>query len=304
MDAPLISILMSAYNETPTELDECINSILHQTYSNFEFLIINDNPNNCELEEALKTYADRRIRIICNEKNLGLVKSLNKGLKLCSGQYVARMDADDISRPSRIQDELLYLQKNHLDMVGSYIETIDEQGKTIKSLMKFPEKHNQIAKFMRWGSCICHPTWLLKREVCLELHGYRKTPHCEDYDFILRAIAHGYKVGNIPKVELSYRIRQSGVSKSHEAEQFLLRDYLAQNMKQIDSLTEDTITEFLNSEKFHRQLEQLSHYKNAKQLLKNGSGIEKLKSTVQIPGNRFFWRDIVEKTTLLLREHI
>ena len=131
-----------------------------------------------------------------------------------------------------------------------------------------------------------------------------KTPHCEDYDFILRAIAHGYKVGNIPKVELSYRIRQSGVSKSHEAEQFLLRDYLAKNMKQIDSLTEDAITKFLNSEKFNWQLEQLSHYKNAKQLLKNGSGIEKLKSTVQIPINRFFWRDIVEKTTLLLREHI
>src|SRR5699024_3391472 len=125
------------------------------------------------------------------------------------------------------------------------------------------------------------------REVCFELQGYRKTPHCEDYDFILRAIAHGYKVGNIPKVELSYRIRQSGVSKSHEAEQFLLRDYLAQNMKQIDSLTEDAITKFLNSEKFHWQLEQLSHYKNAKQLLKNGSGIEKLKSTVQIPINRF-----------------
>ena len=89
------------------------------------------------------------------------------------------------------------------------------------------------------------------------------------------------------KFELSYRIRQSGVSKSHEAEQFLLRDYLAKNMKQIDSLTEDAITKFLNSEKFNWQLEQLSHYKNAKQLLKNGSGIEKLKSTVQIPINRF-----------------
>ena len=238
------------------------------------------------------------------KKNLGLVKSLNSGLKCCNGQYVARMDADDISCPSRIQDELLYLQNNHLDMVGSYIETIDENGKTIKSLMRFPINHNQIVKFMRWGSCICHPTWLLKREVCFELQGYRKTPHCEDYDFILRAIAHGYKVGNIPKVELSYRIRQSGVSKSHEAEQFLLRDYLAKNMKQIDSLTEDAITKFLNSEKFNWQLEQLSHYKNAKQLLKNGSGIEKLKSTVQIPINRFFWRDIVEKTTLLLREHI
>ena len=304
MDTPLISVLMSTYNETTKELDESINSILQQTYSNFEFLIINDNPNNYELEKTLKSYKDSRIKIIHNEENLGLVKSLNSGLKYCNGQYVARMDADDISCPSRIQDELLYLQNNRLDMVGSYIEAIDENGKTIKPLMRFPKNHNQIVKFMRWGSCICHHTWLLKREVCFELQGYRKTPHCEDYDFILRAIAHGYKVGNIPKVELSYRIRQSGVSKSHEAEQFLLRDYLAQNMKQIDSLTEDTITEFLNSEKFHRQLEQLSHYKNAKQMLKKGSGIEKLKSTVQIPGNRFFWRDIVEKTTLLLREHI
>lgn len=304
MDTPLISVLMSTYNETTKELDESINSILQQTYSNFEFLIINDNPNNYELEKTLKSYKDSRIKIIHNEENLGLVKSLNSGLKYCNGQYVARMDADDISYPSRIQDELLYLQNNRLDMVGSYIEAIDENGKTIMPLMRFPKNHNQIVKFMRWGSCICHPTWFLKREVCFELQGYRKTPHCEDYDFILRAIAHGYKVGNIPKVELSYRIRQSGVSKSHEAEQFLLRDYLAQNMKQIDSLTEDTITEFLNSEKFHRQLEQLSHYKNAKQMLKKGSGIEKLKSTVQIPGNRFFWRDIVEKTTLLLREHI
>ena len=194
MEAPLVSILMSTYNETPKELDESINSILHQTYSNFEFLIINDNPNNCELEETLKTYVDSRIRIIRNEKNLGLVKSLNAGLKLCEGQYVARMDADDISRQSRIQDELLYLKKNHLDMIGSYIETIDEHGETIKSLMRFPEKHNQIAKFMRWGSCSCHPTWFLKREVCLKLHGYRKTPHCEDYDFMLRAINNGSKI--------------------------------------------------------------------------------------------------------------
>lgn len=304
MDTPLISVLMSTYNETTKELDESINSILQQTYSNFEFLIINDNPNNYELEKTLKSYKDSRIKIIHNEENLGLVKSLNSGLKYCNGQYVARMDADDISCPSRIQDELLYLQNNRLDIVGSYIETIDENGKTIKPLMSFPQNHNQIVKFMRWGSCICHPTWLLKREVCLELHGYRKTSHCEDYDFILRAIAHGYKVGNIPKVELSYRIRQSGVSKSHETEQFLLRDYLAQNMKQIDLLTEDTITKFLNSEKFRWQLEQLSHYKSEKQMIKNGSSIEKIKSTVQILGNRFFWRDIVEKTTLFLREHI
>ena len=108
MDTPLFSVLMSTYNETTKELDESINSILQQTYSNFEFLIINDNPNNYELEKTLKSYKDSRIKIIHNEENLGLVKSLNNGLKYCNGQYVARMDADDISCPSRIQDEKQY----------------------------------------------------------------------------------------------------------------------------------------------------------------------------------------------------
>ena len=304
METPLISVLMSTFNETKYELEQSIDSILNQTYSNFEFLIINDNPDNCELGDYLKTYTDVRIRIIRNEKNLGLVESLNRGLTLCNGQYVARMDADDISRPFRLQEELLYLQNNHLDMVGSFIETIDENGKTIKPLMRFPEKHNQIARFMRWGSCICHPTWLLKREACLELSGYRKTPHCEDYDFILRAIAHGYKVGNVPKVELSYRIRQSGVSKSHEAEQFLLRDYLSKNMKRIDSLTEESIIDFLNSKEFCMQLEKLLRYKDIKRKIKNGEVFEKVIAASLIPGNPFFWRDIVEKATLLARERI
>lgn len=301
---PLISVLMSTYNETNKELDESITSILNQTYSNLEFIIINDNPDSRELEEKLKLYTDSRIKIFCNDKNLGLVNSLNKGLSLCSGQYVVRMDADDISQLSRIEDELMYLQKNCLDMVGSYIETIDENSQTIKKLMKFPEKNNQIIKFMRWGSCMCHPTWLVKREIFSKLQGYRRAPHCEDYDFILRAISYGYRVGNIPKVELKYRIRQSGVSKTNEAEQFLLRDYLAKNMKQIDSLTEACITEFLESKEFDKQLKQLSYYKDAKKMIKNGKCIEKVKAAITISRSPFFWRDIVEKTTLLAREHV
>ena len=145
---------------------------------------------------------------------------------------------------------------------------------------------------------------MAKSKVYQTLKGYRNVPRCEDYDFILRAIAYGYKAGNIPKVELSYRIRQSGVSKSHEVEQFLLRDYLSKNMKRIDSLTEESITEFLDSEIFHRQLEQFSHYKNSKQIIKNETGIKKIKGIVKITGNQFLWKDIVEKMTLLIREHM
>lgn len=303
-NTPKISVIMSAYNESLDELNKSIDSIINQTYQNIEFIIVSDNPENKNIKMAVHAANDQRIKFIENKENIGLVQSLNRAISKATGSFIARMDADDISRESRLKDELQYMQQNNLDIVGSFIEIVDEKGTVQKDVMRFPVMTSHVKWFMRWGSCLAHPTWLVKSKVYHNLNGYRNVPRCEDYDFILRAIAHGYKVGNIPKVELSYRIRQSGVSKSHEAEQFLLRDYLAQNMKQIDSLTEDTITEFLNSEKFHRQLEQLSHYKNAKQMLKNGSGIEKLKSTVQIPGNRFFWRDIVEKTTLLLREHI
>lgn len=303
-NTPKISVIMSAYNESLDELNKSIDSIINQTYQNIEFIIVSDNPENKNIKMAVHAANDQRIKFIENKENIGLVQSLNRAISKATGNFIARMDADDISRESRLKDELQYMQQNNLDIVGSFVEIVDEKGTVQKDVMRFPVMTSHVKWFMRWGSCLAHPTWLVKSKVYHNLNGYRNVPRCEDYDFILRAIAHGYKVGNIPKVELSYRIRQSGVSKSHEAEQFLLRDYLAQNMKQIDSLTEDTITEFLNSEKFHRQLEQLSHYKNAKQMLKNGSGIEKLKSTVQIPGNRFFWRDIVEKTTLLLREHI
>lgn len=303
MSSPIISVLMSTYNETPEELDKSIVSILQQTYSDFEFLIINDNPGNHEMKMQLESYTDNRIKIIQNEHNLGLVKSLNKGLLLCNGQYIARMDADDISRSSRLKDELLYLTDNRLDMVGSFIETIDESGKTIKPVMKFPVENKKIEKFMRWGSCICHPTWLLKREVYMNLSGYRMMPHCEDYDFILRTIAHGYKVGNIPKVELCYRIRQNGVSKSNEAEQFLIRDYLAQHMNQIDKITEESIAEHMESSKYHSQLHQLSDYKSKKQKIKKGNRFESAKTFMSISSNPFFWRDIVEKVTLFAREH-
>lgn len=303
-NTPKISVIMSAYNESFDELSRSIDSIINQTYQNIEFIIISDNPENQDIKTAVCEANDQRIKFIENKENIGLVRSLNRAISKATGNFIARMDADDISRKTRLKDELQYMQQNNLDIVGSFIEIIDESGVVQKSAMRFPVTASQVKVFMRWGSCLAHPTWLVKSNVYQDLNGYRNVPRCEDYDFILRAIAHGYKAGNIPKVELSYRIRQSGVSKSHETEQFLLRDYLAKNMKQIDLLTEDIITEFLNSEQFRWQLEQLSYYKSKKQMIKNGSSIEKIKSIVQILENRFFWRDIVEKTTLLLREHI
>lgn len=295
---------MSVYNETVDELSSSIDSIIKQTYQNIEFIIVDDNPKNKNIKTVVHKIKDPRIKFIENKKNVGLVQSLNKAINQATGCFIARMDADDISKRNRLEDELHYVERNKLDVVGSFLEIIDENGVVRKESMNFPTTASHVKFFMRWGSCLAHPTWLVRREVYQKLNGYRNIPSCEDYDFILRAIAHGYKVGNIPKVELSYRIRQSGVSKSHESQQFLLRDYLARNRKRIDLLTEESIAKFLESREFQEQLKQLSHYKKLKQILKKESGIKKIKAVAEIPGNRFFWRDIVEKITLILRECI
>ena len=301
---PKISVIMSVYSETVDELSSSIDSIIKQTYQNIEFIIVDDNPKNKNIKTVVHKIKDPRIKFIENKKNVGLVQSLNKAISQATGCFIARMDADDISKRNRLEDELHYVERNKLDVVGSFLEIIDENGVVRKESMNFPTTASHVKFFMRWGSCLAHPTWLVRREVYQKLNGYRNIPSCEDYDFILRAIAHGYKVGNIPKVELSYRIRQSGVSKSHESQQFLLRDYLARNRKRIDLLTEESIAKFLESREFQKQLKQLSHYKKLKQILKKESGIKKIKAVAEIPGNRFFWRDIVEKITLILRECI
>ena len=303
-NTPKISVIMSAYNESFDELSRSINSIINQTYQNIEFIIVSDNPENKDIKTAVQVANDQRKKFIENKENVGLVQSLNRAISEATGIFIARMDADDVSRKTRLKDELQYMQQNSLDIVGSFIEIIDEKGVVQKEIMRFPVTTAHVKLFMRWGSCLAHPTWMVKLKVYQELNGYRNVPRCEDYDFILRAMAYGYKVGNIPKVELSYRIRHSGISKSNEAEQFLMRDYLAQNMKQIDSITEESITKFLNSEEFHRQLGQLSHYKDEKLIIKNATGIKKFITITKILKNRFFWKDIVEKITLLLRERV
>lgn len=303
-NTPKISVIMSTYNESLDELNKSIGSILNQTYRNIEFIIVSDNPENNDIRVAVQTVKDSRIKFIENKTNIGLVQSLNKAFSKATGTFIARMDADDISKPTRLADEMQYMRQNKLDIVGSFIELIDERDMIKKSKMRFPITDFQIKFFLRWGSCLAHPTWLAKAKVYTKLHAYRNVPRCEDYDFILRAIACGYKVGNIPQVELSYRIRQSGISKSNEVEQFLLRDYLAKNMKQINLITEEEIMNLLKSKKFCMQLEQLSNYKETKMKIKKGNDVEKVKAAIRLPRNHFFWRDIVEKATLLIREHI
>src|SRR5699024_5552594 len=112
--AALVSVIMSVYNETETELALAIESILNQTYKDIEFIIVLDAPDNELVLKLIKKYqtSDDRIKIIINNQNQGLAKSLNTGIKSSSGEYIARMDADDISFKNRLDVQISFLEKN------------------------------------------------------------------------------------------------------------------------------------------------------------------------------------------------
>ena len=224
----LVSVIMSTYKEEEIFLRQAIESILNQTYKDFEYIIILDNPDNNLHIRIIKEYAnlDKRIKFYVNEKNMGLTASLNKGLGLAKGKYICRMDADDISINKRIENQKRYLEENNYDLIGGISQMIDENGKSIYSIKKVPTNMDKIKKALRYNQMISHPTWFGKKEVFEKLNGYRNMPLCEDYDFTLRAVLNGYKISNIDETVLKYRMTSSSISRSNLYEQYLFARFI------------------------------------------------------------------------------
>lgn len=163
---PLLTVLMSVYNEPIGWLHESIDSILNQTYSAFEFIIVNDNPSRAELKELLNTYQnkDSRIVIVDNETNIGLTKSLNKGLAIVKGKYIARMDADDISLPQRFEKQIQFMQAHPSVIVcGTQIKRIGSKTKSFPVRMKCDSL--SIKAEMLFDSSLVHPSVIIRKSV-------------------------------------------------------------------------------------------------------------------------------------------
>ena len=203
---PKVSILMAIYNESILELNASLNSILSQTYKNLEIIIVNDNPKRKENVDFFKEIKDERVVLLTNETNFGLVNSLNRALSIANGDLIARMDADDIAMPNRIEKQVAYLIENQLDLIGANICHINENGDVIKDNVLYPEKDKEIKRLLPYAGLIAHPTWLGRKEVFQVLGGYRQISWCEDYDFIVRAKIYGFKFGNIQEVLLKQLI--------------------------------------------------------------------------------------------------
>lgn len=229
----MISVIMSTYKEDERLLRVSIESILNQTYRDFEYIIILDYPDNDVHKSVIEEYAlkDDRIHFYINEKNMGLTDSLNRGLSLCHGEYIARMDADDISLPDRLERQMKYLEKNHYDLIGGITEMINENGSLLYSIKSVPTDPKKINKALRYSQCIAHPTWLGRKEVFEKNAGYRHMPLCEDYDFTLRAVLNGFVVSNLNEAVLKYRMTSNSISRSNLFEQYLYMSYITNEYK-------------------------------------------------------------------------
>ena len=229
----MITVIMSTYKEDERLLRESIESILNQTYKDFEYIIILDYPDNDVHKSVIEEYAlkDDRIHFYINEKNMGLTDSLNRGLSLCHGEYIARMDADDISLPDRLERQMKYLEKNHYDLIGGITEMINENGTLLYSIKSVPTDPKKINKALRYSQCIAHPTWLGRKEVFEKNAGYRHMPLCEDYDFTLRAVLNGFVISNLNEAVLKYRMTSNSISRSNLFEQYLYMSYITNEYK-------------------------------------------------------------------------
>jgi glycosyltransferase involved in cell wall biosynthesis len=203
-----ISVIMSIYSEPKEWMIQSIDSILNQTYRNFEFIIINDNPDRLLNDEILKSYQikDSRISIVKNEKNLGLTKSLNEGLKLAKGKYIARMDADDIALPLRFEKQISFLEKNK-DYVacGTKSKMIDERGVKLENIL-VPITNIEITNRVIVKNPMTHPTFMIRNDILKKnkLLYDESLRFAQDYQLVVDLIFLG-KLYNLPEILLLYR---------------------------------------------------------------------------------------------------
>lgn len=213
---PLISVIMSVYN-AENYLRDAIDSILNQTFSDFEFIIIEDCSTDKSLH-ILEEYEKKDSRIILikkdnNKGSQGFIENLNLALKRAKGKYIARMDADDISDLDRLEIQVKYLNENPtIFIVGAYLQMINKNGEEL-FIKTAPITDKCIKQRMYNEISLYHPVIMFRNSAIR----YREKMHgCEDYDFYFQLILKNKKLGNIAKPLLKYRILDSSISRSNE----------------------------------------------------------------------------------------
>lgn len=208
---PKVSVILPAYN-AEKYIKEAVDSILGQTFMNFELIVINDCSKD-STEQILLSYTDPRLVYVKNEQNLGVAGTLNKGLSLAKGTYIARMDADDISLPERFRKQVSYLDAHpDVAVLGTAVEIFGEgMSSQIRQFSQMPEQM-KVDLFFSCG--LAHPSVMMRADVIRTLGGYDKAfEGLEDYELWCR-VSRDYQIAALPEVLFRYRIHPSQVTKN------------------------------------------------------------------------------------------
>jgi len=215
MNNPLVTVLMPVYNGQHF-IKESIESILNQSYTNFEFLIINDGSTD-DSEKIINSYTDHRIVFINNAENKGLIETLNSGIQLSKGDYIARMDADDISLVNRIEKQVEFLDQNtEIGFLGTNYTIFGDKFEDVE----YPSVHDDLKLACLMYNPFCHPSVMFrksvleKNKICFE----KKYIHAEEYK-VWSEILSISKGHNLSEKLIKYRFHEAQVSQVHGQKQ-------------------------------------------------------------------------------------
>ena len=212
---PKVSVILPVYNAGKF-LRQAVESILTQSFTDFELLLINDGSTDGS-GAIIQSYNDTRIIYLENENNKGLIYTLNRGIDLANGQYIARMDADDIALPHRLQRQVEWLDKNpSTAAVASFSTEIDESGIECGFYQRDRKivSAAQILKAMPVNNCLTHPSVMARTEILKAYRYSSSQKNIEDYDLWLRLLADGHRLEKLPEALLLYRVHSSSVTQS------------------------------------------------------------------------------------------
>lgn len=235
MKEPLVSIIMPVYN-AEHYLRSAIDSILKQTYTKIEFIIIDDA--SCDNSvEIIKSYSDNRIKLIRNEVNLKQSITRNKGLNLANGKYIANMDADDISLPERIAKQVAFMEEHKdIDICGTYIKCF---GGNIERKCKYPIKSRDLLVWSVVNVPFAHPAVMFRKSSVkkYQIQYSMAFKYAQDFELWSRLALQGCRFYNLPEVLLYYRESEFGVGRAHKREQQILASkIICRNIKKVFAL--------------------------------------------------------------------
>jgi len=207
---PRVSVVMSVYNGERF-LPQAVDSILAQTFTDFEFIVVDDGSTD-GTAEILRDYTDPRLHVV-RQENIGLIGSLTRAIGIASAKYIARMDADDISLPKRLEWQLVWLESHpQTAVLGTQVSEIGDDELTIRRHY-YPMDSTGIERaLLRGATALCHGSVVFRRACFKRVGGYRQRfEHAEDYDLWLRLIER-YDMGNLAEILYRKRLNLDGVS--------------------------------------------------------------------------------------------